>query len=763
MPLGDEAPQDPSIDYIGTKLFSADYRVNVEQVLKNAPSVKQIIQQTAEELYMKQAKQNKSIKSIKYEVEQRADKIISEMIADMSSVNVTKMGIALPHIAAGDNLNMPGIGWVLRHNGAFFIRREWGGDKLYIAIMQEYVQVSSILLKFLLQNGFNIEAFIEGTRSRTGKLLQPKFGFLKLILESILGNKAKDAILVPVSLGYDKVIETPSYVNELLGIPKQKESIGQLLMGQDRLVIANLDVRFGKAFSMKYFINGIVQAGKPNFRNLSHSGQSMYMLQALGYRILAEINKILVIMPTSLVGTVLLTLRGRGVGKTELVRKVTKLQKEITARGGQVAESGLSSNEVIVDRAVKVLGELIGRRYEILEPVYYPVKRFELSYYRNQVIHLFVPESIFCVGMYATIKVGGPIKLQRIPRKLLLSDISFLSQLLKYEFVFGSGGVEQNTDEVLEKLSKANVAESGIEEENNPNNGNGKGEQWITLSAEERRTGRENFETYWLTAVSLYTILPDRKSNPNDIHWVDKRIFMKRSQIFGKTLYYEGDISYFESVNKETIGNAIARLKELGVIHLHKGPEAPIGSHFDPSPLSTNVNTVWIALASDWIPAESLPEVSNVEEDDSRRRRRNDWGGPIGNFSIVPKKSMYDNSKSISLSHSDTEDESATKEKYESHSSTTEIEKLNWKSSRKIRPMNVPIAEKDDNHNTWYQLRPKGRLWEFCEHIGRFRREGKNRRDTSTVANRVLRLAQLASQWEGGKKKDKKPKQKAKL
>ncbi|KAJ3323379.1 hypothetical protein HDV06_001899 [Boothiomyces sp. JEL0866] len=90
MPLGDETPQDPSIDYIGTKLFSADYRINVEQVLKNAPSVIHTIEQTAQELFQKQSKQSKSFKSIKYEVEQRTDKIISEMIADMSSVNVTK-------------------------------------------------------------------------------------------------------------------------------------------------------------------------------------------------------------------------------------------------------------------------------------------------------------------------------------------------------------------------------------------------------------------------------------------------------------------------------------------------------------------------------------------------------------------------------------------------------------------------------------------------------------------------------------------------
>lgn len=110
-----------------------------------------------------------------------------------------RLGIALPHIAAGDNLNMPFVGWVLRHNGAFFIRREWGGDQLYIAIMKEYID-------YLLINGYNIEAFVEGTRSRTGKLLQPKFGFLKLILESIVKNPNSDALFIPVNIGYDKVI-----------------------------------------------------------------------------------------------------------------------------------------------------------------------------------------------------------------------------------------------------------------------------------------------------------------------------------------------------------------------------------------------------------------------------------------------------------------------------------------------------------------------------------------------------------------------------
>ncbi|CAG8839722.1 360_t:CDS:2, partial [Racocetra persica] len=129
-----------------------------------------------------------------------------------------RLGLALPHIAAGDNLDMPIVGKVLKRGGAFFIRRTWGDDQLYGSIVKEY-------LECLLESGHSIECFIEGTRSRTGKLLPPKLGILKIIFECILSGRAKDCWIVPVSLQYDKVIETETYVNELLGSPKAKETL----------------------------------------------------------------------------------------------------------------------------------------------------------------------------------------------------------------------------------------------------------------------------------------------------------------------------------------------------------------------------------------------------------------------------------------------------------------------------------------------------------------------------------------------------------
>ncbi|KAJ3330332.1 hypothetical protein HDU91_003605, partial [Kappamyces sp. JEL0680] len=279
-------------------------------------------------------------------------------------------------------------------------------------------------------NGYNLEAFVEGTRSRTGKLLQPKFGFLKLVMESIVTNPGRDAIFVPVNIGYDKA---PSYVNELLGTPKEKESLFQLANNINILQFkwGRVDVRFGTPFSLREFLN----AGRLNGKipkGITPLAEQNHLLQSLGYRLLGDINQITSIMPTALLGTILLTLRGRGVGRNELIRKVKWLKDEIIQKGGKVAESGRSTTDVLVDRAIGVLKELVGQRYDILEKVYYPAKRFELSYYRNQVIHLFVPECIVSVAMYATIKVGGPVRAQRIPISTsLVADVTFLSRLLR--------------------------------------------------------------------------------------------------------------------------------------------------------------------------------------------------------------------------------------------------------------------------------------------------------------------------------------------
>ncbi|OZJ06950.1 hypothetical protein BZG36_00135 [Bifiguratus adelaidae] len=482
-----------------------------------------------------------------------------------------RLGLQIPHIAAGDNLDMPIVGSLLRTSGAFFIRRQWGDDQLYKGVLEEYINV-------LLSEGYNIEAFVEGTRSRTGKLLPPKLGILKIVVDAVLNETAKDAMIVPISIGYDKVIETETYVNELLGRPKEKESIWAL-MTQSRLLQlkwGRVDLRVHKPYSLRDWIDEQISrrtSTEKVFDPVRSFNDKAVLIKSIGYRILADINSVSVIMPTALVGTVLLTLRGRGVGRSELIRRVTWLREQILNNGGNVAEFyGMPISDV-VDRSVAIMKDLVGQRLstEVIEPTFYALKRFELSLYRNSVLHLFIEEAIISIALYTVVKKGGLKESQRLTRQELLDLVFFLSSLLKQEFIFRPGTVEDNTDKAIGRLVANDVIEIGQDGS-------------IGLTEAERIRGRENFdfycfllwpfvETYWLAAVSVFTIAPqtDTDQGPaENVLKVEEKVFTERIQVLGKTLYYQGDLSYLEAVNKETLKNAFIRLEQQGIISAEK-------------------------------------------------------------------------------------------------------------------------------------------------------------------------------------------------
>lgn len=281
-----------------------------------------------------------------------------------------RLGIVLPTVVAGDNLNFPVVGQFLQNAGAFYIRRSFSRDSLYGATVQAYIDT-------LLSEGFNFECFIEGGRSRTGKLLPPKFGILNFILDSLLSGRVQDSYIIPVSTQYDKVIETEAYVNELLGIPKRKENLIDFLNSSKvlSLKMGRVDVRFGRPWSLREFINSRVAKFPPGMDMGDGGAGRIKLLRTLGYKVLADINGVSVVMPTSLIGTILLTLRGRGVGKKELVRRIQWLSERITAKGGRVADFGRIGAETVVERGLEVLGGLVGRVEGLAEETFYAVDR----------------------------------------------------------------------------------------------------------------------------------------------------------------------------------------------------------------------------------------------------------------------------------------------------------------------------------------------------------------------------------------------------
>ena len=169
-----------------------------------------------------------------------------------------RQGLSLPHIAAGDNLNIFFVGYFLRHAGGFFIRRKIDDNPLYKLILNQY-------LTYLLKQGHTIEFYIEGGRSRSGAMLSPRLGLLKYIVRSILTGTRRDVYFMPVGVSYERVAEDDSLARERLGQPKQRESFFNALrltrIGRKRF--GTVSINFGKPISLKSVVKSLVDRHAP--------------------------------------------------------------------------------------------------------------------------------------------------------------------------------------------------------------------------------------------------------------------------------------------------------------------------------------------------------------------------------------------------------------------------------------------------------------------------------------------------------------------
>ena len=225
-------------------------------------------------------------------------------------------GMLPPHIAAGENLNMPLLGKFLQRCGAFFIRRRFRGDKLYALILSTYV-------RRLLKAGHALEFFIEGGRSRTGKQLAPKMGMLSMCVEPVLDQLLRDVWFVPVSISYEKVIEAGSYAKELGGGKKKKENLKSLVSARKvlRSRYGRVYVDFDEPISLRAFAssrgvslpNAEADATRAEEKNARRT-----FVNHLAERIGHGIDRVTRITSTSIAAAALLSNTRRGMSESEL-------------------------------------------------------------------------------------------------------------------------------------------------------------------------------------------------------------------------------------------------------------------------------------------------------------------------------------------------------------------------------------------------------------------------------------------------------------
>ncbi|MEJ2601850.1 MAG: glycerol-3-phosphate 1-O-acyltransferase PlsB [Gammaproteobacteria bacterium] len=230
-------------------------------------------------------------------------------------------GLSLPYVAAGVNLNLPVVGSILRRGGAFFLRRSFRGNRLYAAVFYGY-------LRALITRGFSIEYFVEGGRSRTGRLLRPKGGMLMMTVESFLQDPRRPVVFVPVYFGYEKLVEGKAFINELAGEEKQKETVFGLLRS-----LRALRDNFGQVYvniGEPLELNELLDRRHPGWRQetIAEGDRLPWLAEVideLERQIMWRINSAAAVTPIALLALALLSTPRQTMPESTLTRQLTLL------------------------------------------------------------------------------------------------------------------------------------------------------------------------------------------------------------------------------------------------------------------------------------------------------------------------------------------------------------------------------------------------------------------------------------------------------
>lgn len=322
-------------------------------------------------------------------------------------------GIVPPHIVAGINLNLPVVGTLLRKGGAFFIRRSIKGNALYSAVLSEYVAQ-------LVGGGYSIEYFVEGGRSRTGRLLQPKGGMISMTLRAFLRQPRKPVLFQPIYIGYEKLMEGGSYLDELSGRPKEKESIWALLWGIPKVLKQNYGqvvVNFGEPIAL----NDVLAQKAPEWdgQPISEDEKPSWLsgtVDTLAEQIQVRVNAAADVNPINLLALALLSTPKHAMGEADLIAQIELCKKLLVEMpySDRVTVTPHSPERIIahaeeinvLTRVKHPLGDVLSVSGDTA---------VLLSYFRNNVLHLFTASSwvACCFQNNRRMSRGGLLRLGR--------------------------------------------------------------------------------------------------------------------------------------------------------------------------------------------------------------------------------------------------------------------------------------------------------------------------------------------------------------
>lgn len=536
-----------------------------------------------------------------------------------------KIGMQPPLIAAGDNLAFFPLGLLFRNAGAFFIRRKVAGDRLYSTALSAYVHK-------IVHEGFSLEFFLEGGRSRSGKLLSPKLGLLSMVVDAAYENPSRPIYFVPIAIGYERVVEAKSYVRELAGGEKESESVAGLVKAVRVLAerYGRLNLQIGEILTIDR-IRADVERGARSRKVATRADEvdgdvfapRRAVVMRLGHQIIYEINRAMAVTGGSLTAMALLSANARGVPRSALLRDGERLLSTLTHLGARIHPDlrapggGLSSRAV--DEALRLFssagwiqvheGEPEPQRRkprlslrpakrararaddadEGREPVYGLLddRRMSLALSKNVIVHFFVPYALIATGL--RMSHGAPAQ-----ARALRGRVQRLSRLFKYEFMFRADATyDEIFEETLADLEKQGLVELRGEEIAAPT---AEAEAQLALFASSIASFIEGYR------VAARTLLQLVRKGP-----LTQKELVRRALVTGRRMFLAGEVARKEAVARPVLENAVSSFLDLGYLAKADGKLVPAESFATIDAMGALERRIASYLAADATPAADEP------------------------------------------------------------------------------------------------------------------------------------------------------------
>jgi len=456
-----------------------------------------------------------------------------------------KHNLNLPLVAAGKNLSFWPLGPFFRKSGAFFIRRSFRGQKFYTDVFAAYI-------KTLVSEGHNLEFFIEGGRSRTGKMVLPKLGLLAILMQAVEEGYCDDLIFVPCAINYDRVLEEGAYLKEVKGISKKQENLAQLVRARRVLKkrYGTVYVKFAQPMSIKAYM----QRFAFDFGNMK-SKERHAMYRDFAWRIIHSINNASMVTPLALVAAVILTTSKRGISLAE-IKFISLIYNNYLQHQGVRAASRLQDMEKTLQHSLTLMEkskwlELLADEDETDEDErIYTIddsNRLQLEYYKNTIIHFLLPAAYISSAILT--KEAFEFDLQGIE-----DDLIFFRDFFKFEFVYDA---DENLKETIDQVIAYYTSQRFIIKVNSQESRYRITRQGLIVLTCFASLLRSYFESYWIV-LRATKYLSKKPYNEKDL--------LKKITSLGNKLYKLEVIERFESISRITFENGIKFFCEKGVI-----------------------------------------------------------------------------------------------------------------------------------------------------------------------------------------------------